>query len=393
MELPDASRLDGPLDLGRTTMGFSVDVAALAGLPRQLDRLGEDAAAGRDYVDRHTQLGAGEGIINLVLGGHREATKQVSQFFHTLDSAAKGQSTGLGSALISYRSTDLAAAAAFDDKLPVIAWPTTEPDMGSLGFADRGEPQNVMTAPPDYSGEYRFEMKWHSYLSPTSHVRNVIWEATGLAAKLGIGQRPIDIFVEWLKPWLGDWAGFRACADVHRNLAVAALTMSANVRSGSIDAQFVWTGNAADASRRDLANIGDALNRANTKLDELSAEYISVAENTYKLAEAVAGMVVVAADLAVMALLELTLATRGGVALGAAMNLTMAVGKIWQVIEVGMKVFDCIKIAESGAKAFTAGIDGFNVIDPNGPLPSLASAGTPGYSLPTGGGGQAPAYT
>src|SRR5688500_7484066 len=96
-------------------MGFSVDVAALAGLPRQLDRLGEDSAAGRDYVDRHTQLGAGEGIINLVMGGHREATKQVSQFFRTLDSAAKGQSTGLGSALASYRSTDLAAAAAFDD--------------------------------------------------------------------------------------------------------------------------------------------------------------------------------------------------------------------------------------------------------------------------------------
>jgi hypothetical protein len=94
-----------------------------------------------------------------------------------------------------------------------------------------------------------------------------------------------------------------------------------------------------------------------------------------------------------MALLELTAVARGGVVLGGAINLTIAFGKIWQIIEIGMKIFDCIKIAESGAKAFTAGIDGFSVIDPKGPLPSLASAGTPGYGLPTGGGGRAPAYT
>jgi hypothetical protein len=391
METPEAGCLGGPHRPGEDTMGFSVDIAALGGLPRQLDRLGEDAAAGRDYVDRYTQLGLGEGIINLVLGGHREATKQVSQFFRTLGSAAQGQSKGLNSALASYRSTDLAAAAAFDAKLPASDWPPRDRHVNSFSFADRDEPQDTMTPPPDYSGEYRFEMKWHSYLSPTSHVRNVIWEATGLAAKLGIGDRPIDVFVEWLKPWLGDWAGFRACADVHQNLAAASVTMGVNVLSGSLDSEFVWNGNAANASRHDLAIIGDALNLANTKLNELSAEYRSVAENTYKLAEAVAGLVVVAADIAAMALLELTAAMGGG--LGAAMNVGMAVGKIWQIIEIGMKILDCIKIAESGAKAFTAGIDGFSVIDPKGPLPSLASAGTPSYGPPTGGHGRAPAYT
>src|SRR5690349_11252877 len=72
-------------DLGRTTMGFSVDVAALTGLPRQMTRLGEDAAAARTYVDRYTQLGSDEGIINIVLGGHREATRKVSTFYRMLN--------------------------------------------------------------------------------------------------------------------------------------------------------------------------------------------------------------------------------------------------------------------------------------------------------------------
>lgn len=368
-------------------MGFSVDVAALAGLPRQLDRLADDAAAGSDYVNRHTRLGTGEGIFNLVLGGHREATKQVSQFFRLVDMAAEGTSKGTTTALVHYRSTDLDAAAAFDAKLPAGASPHTDPDMGSLGFADRGEPQNIMMTPPDYSSQYRFEMKWQSYLSPTSHVRNVIWEATGLAAKLGIIDRPIDVFIEWLKPWLGDWAGLRACADVHHNLAVATLTMSANVRSGSIDSQPVWAGNAADSCRRNLANIGSALNHANTKLDELSAHYVKVADNTFKLAEAVSGLVVVAADLAVMLLLELYAGP-----VGAAINLAMSVGKIWQIIEIGMKILDCIKIAEYGTKAFTAGMSGFTVVDPNGSLLSPATNGGFANGLPTGGGGKAPAY-
>jgi hypothetical protein len=372
-------------------MGFSVDVAALAGLPRQLDRLSEDATAGRNYVERYTQLSTGEGIINLIMGGHREATRKVSTFFRILDSVADGQSRGVGSALIHYRNTDLAAAAAFDAKLPKIAWPNTEPDMGSLGFADRGEPQNGMTPPPQYN-EFQFEMKWSYYLSPTEDFRHLIWKVTGLAVDLGILDRQIDPFVEWLKPWLGDWDGFRRCADVHETLANACLTMSANVRSGSIDSQFVWTGNAADSFRRDQFEVGSALNHANLKLHELAAEYRSVAENTLKLAEAVAELVAVAADIAAMALPDL-LAARGGPGAAVAVHVASGAIRIWRVIEIAMKILDCIKIAESGAKAFTVGIEGFNVIDPKGALSNLATRETAGASLPTGGGGKVPSYT
>jgi hypothetical protein len=355
-------------------MGFSVDVAALAGLPRLLDRLDEDAQAGRAYAERHTRLDAGEGIFNLVLGGHRRATAQVEAFFTTLGTAAGMQSDRVQYAIDGYRRTDHATAAKFDATFPATpSAPWLQPDpVGSTGFRDRSEPQNLLKAPADYSADYSFEMKWHSYLSPTSYLRMLIWEVTSLASRLGICSRPIDVFVEWLKPWLGDWAGFRACADVHDRLGKSTVVMSANVRSGTIDSQFAWTGNAADSSRHDLGDTGAALEQAQPKLADLSAEYKSVAESTYKLAESVAGLVVVAIDLAVMALLELQLAVAtsetivGGVIFGGA-----AAATIWKIIEIGGKIYDCIKLAEYGANAFSSGMDGFSVIDSKGPLPTL----------------------
>jgi hypothetical protein len=356
-------------------MSFSVDVAALAGLPPLLNRLGEDARASRAYEDKNTQLGAGEGIFNLVLGGHRTAVAQVNAFFDTLGTVADQEEGRVLGALDGYRRTDLASAAKLDATRPSIdGVPWMQPDPGgSKGFSDRFEPQTNLTPPPDYSGDFGFEMKWSSYLSPTSYVRELIWEVTFLAARLGLCDRPIDVFTEWLKPWLGDWAAFRACADVHERLGNATASMGWNVRSGAVDSQFAWTGNAADASRHDLHTIDMALQQAEPKLDDLSKEYKSVAESTFKLADAVAGLLVVAMDLAVMALIELEAAVAtsmtvvGAVAFGAATAAT-----VWKIIEVAQKILDCIKLAESGAKAFSAGLEGFSVVDPKGPLPALA---------------------
>ena len=71
-------------------------------------------------------------------------------------------------AIDGYRRTDLAAAAKFDATIPATpSAPWLQPDpVGSTGFSDRSEPQNLLKAPADYSADYSFEMKWHSYLSP-----------------------------------------------------------------------------------------------------------------------------------------------------------------------------------------------------------------------------------
>jgi hypothetical protein len=124
--------------------------------------------------------------------------------------------------------------------------------------------------------------------------------------------------------------------------------MFGNVRSGAADSQFAWTGNAADACRRDLNTIATALQQAGPKLSELAAEYKSVAESTFKLADAVTGLLVVAIDLAVMALLELEAAAAtsetvvGAVAFGGA-----AAATVWEIFEIASKILDCIKLART----------------------------------------------
>ena len=206
----------------------------------------------------------------------------------------------------------------------------------------------------------------------------LIWEVTSLASRLGICDRPIDVFIEWLKPWLGDWAGFRACADVHERLGQVnrrhELPTSAAAPSTPSSPGPATPPTAAGVTS---ATPEPPCSRREPKLDELSAEYKSVAESTHKLAESVAGLLVVAIDLAVMALLELQ---AGGCHLGdhrrrRRSSAVQPPRTIWKIIEIGGKIFDCIKLAEYGAKAFSSGMDGFSVIDPKGPLPTLALGG------------------
>jgi hypothetical protein len=99
----------------------------------------------------------------------------------------------------------------------------------------------------------------------------------------------------------------------------------------------------------------------------------------------------VAADIAAAGLADLVAMGRGGMAGALSTHLAMGALNVWRFVEIAMKVLDCIKIAESGAKAFTSGMEGFNVIDPKGPMPSLAG-GMSTYAPPVRSGGKAPAF-
>jgi hypothetical protein len=359
-------------------MSFSVDTAALARLPDLLQRLGDDARASRDYLARHSDLKGGEGLFNIVLGGHRTAIAHVSAFLDQLIVAAGGQADNVRAAADLYATTDARAAAALDATMPTVPdsprWPHDR--RSGQAFADRAEPQGVLAPPPDYTGEYSFEFKYESSFSPASYVRWLIWEVTALAAKFNLCDRPIDIYLEFVIPWLGDWAALRACADVYATLAHATAAMSANVNGGASDSGPAWSGNAADACRRDLADTGHALAGARARLQELEAEYVSVSETTLKQAEAVAGLLVVATDMAVMALLALEAAAASAPTIGGAVAGAAAAGAaVWKLIETISKIADCYKIAHYGAKAFAGALEGFSVVDPGDPLPAVSGGG------------------
>ncbi|MGH3943034.1 MAG: hypothetical protein ACRDTG_31310 [Pseudonocardiaceae bacterium] len=99
---------------------------------------------------------------------------------------------------------------------------------GVAHFADIAEPHERLKSPPDYDTAYPHEPQWYDIVSPGALLRDAIWTVTGAAASLGICDRAYDPYEVILKPLIGDWARVRACADVFRNLADAAIMAAAS---------------------------------------------------------------------------------------------------------------------------------------------------------------------
>jgi hypothetical protein len=357
-------------------MEFSVDAAALAGLPAMLDRLGDDAQQSRNYLNKHTDLNGGEGFFNVILGGHRQAVDNVNRFFTTLaEPVAGGNATRVRAAVDFYKRTDHAAAAAFDATLPSpgAAAPIPEyPGARPAVFADRAEPTGSLASPPDYNSAYPYHPKWTDLVSPASAARDAIWFVTDVGTKLGLCDRPFDPFLEYVRPWTGDWAGLRACADVFDRLAAATTHMAGNVSWGAQCAQSVWTGNAADGCVAILGQLTSALTLADEPLRDLAAEYRKTAEETHRIADTVAALIAEAADLAIIAALEAAaaLATSetivGPVLLGSALAFT-----IWHLVKALHEAVVLTRTAAHLAELAQGALAQFTIITPGAELPAL----------------------
>lgn len=367
-------------------MGFTVDTAALAGLPKLLDRLGDDARAGHVYLSKYTNLHGGEGILNRLLGGHREVVAKVGKFFTTVEGPVAGRlSTEVQIAVNYYRRTDISTAAVFDATLPAVqvAGLPVVAGAGPAGFGDRVEPQSALVPPKDYSGTFGLEQTFPPLLSPAGMAREVIWKVTELATRLGILDRPYDPYMEYVRPFVGDWAGLRACADVFEHLGTAARDMSTNVYGAAIGTRIAWQGNASDSCQNVLKKTEIALREADAPLGKLAEQYKDVAERTHKIASEVAGLLVEATDLAVIALAEVAAAAAtsptivGGIAFGAATAITVA-----ECIKVLHQIAMLVKTATEIALLADKGMHGFNLIDPDVPMPELS---TPGPTVPSSG--------
>jgi hypothetical protein len=358
-------------------MGFSVDTATLGGLPSLLDRLGDDAHASRLHLVKHTDLAGGEGLLNLILGSHRALVAEVKDFFGTVEGKlAAPLSTGVRVAVNYYRQTDAAAAAAFDATLPAttVGGLPTMIGGGPGSFGDRAEPQDALVPPRDYSGTFELEHLFPPLLSPGGMSRDVVWRVTALGTTLGACDRPIDPYIECVRPFVGDWAGFRACADVFEHLAVATERMSANVYSGAIGVQSCWQGNAADGCRGVLVRTERALAAAANPLRLLAERYKTVAEKTHDIAGKVAGLLVEAVDYAAMALLAVALAgVTGKTIVGGIAFSALAIERIVKCVETLHRIALCVKAATEVVLLGMKAAKGLNIVSTDLSLPSLPS--------------------
>lgn len=363
-------------------MSFSVDARALQGLPTQLDRLSDDANAGRGYVAANTNISYG-GILDQITGSHQKVVSQAEDFFDRVaHPVAHTSAEAVRAALKYYQHTDQGAAAKLDSSYPEVEAEGPAdgaPGMSAQGwrsgatFSDVAEPQDRYKAPGDYSGEFPLEPRQLVTISMSGVARNTIVEATELAAKLGLGHR-WDPYEAILKPLTGDWAGLRACKDVFDNLAEACTDMSGNVTNGVLSVHAAWEGSAAESARNHLNKIADALQEAAEPMRKLGEAYEVAAEGAHALFGTLADILNDLIDAVVIFISEATAAAAtsetviGGIAFGAAAGY-----EAYEVYELIRGLIEAFSTANAVLEALQSGMNGFGVVDGDIALPELPS--------------------
>ncbi|MFC6865527.1 hypothetical protein [Haloechinothrix salitolerans] len=362
-------------------MGFSVEPDAVAGLSKQFDRLAEHATQGRSYVANHTDLDlTGEGLINLIAGGHQQVQDQVEQFLKSLaDPTATSTAGALDAAAKYYRATDDANARELDATYPCVdvgaAKVGTERVEANVGaFQEVADPTARYQPPQDYNEEMPYEPHWSDLASPTSLVRDAIWNVTGAAASLGICDRAYDPFEVFLKPVVGDWAGMRGCADVFRNVSAAVTEMADNTRWYAQSLPGAWTGNAADSCQVHLFVLAKSLESARQPLEDIAKEYEGAAVGAQKLSSSIGVLLSDIADAALAA--AASAAVSGAGATGVGLPIALVIGaftltRIYKVVRGVMQLLDLIARIRATVDAFRGAAGDFGKVDATTPLPKL----------------------
>ncbi len=363
-------------------MGFSVEPDAVAGLSKQFDRLADHATQGKSYVATHTDLDlTGEGLINLIAGGHQQVQDQVEQFLKTLaDPAASSAAGSLDTAAKYYQATDNTNARELDATYPSVdvgaAEEGTERVEANVGaFQDVADPTARYKPPQDYNAEMPYEPHWSDLASPTGFLRDAIWTVTDFAVSLGICDRAYDPFEVFLKPVVGDWAGMRGCADVFRNVSGAVTDMAENVRWSAQNLPNTWTGNAADSCQAHLFVLAKSLESAKQPLEDIAKEYEGAAVGAQELSSSIGALLADISDAALAAAASAAVSGAAG-ATGVGLPIALIIGaftltRIYKVVHGVMQILDLISRIRATVDAFQGAAGDFGKVDATTPLPKL----------------------
>lgn len=364
--------------------GFEVDVAAVFKIADQQRRLAEDAKTGKGYISTNTDLAFnGEGLINLIAGGHRDVRALAERYHESVHSrSATPGKTAFTRAAEYYRDTDRKVAADLDSTYPPSNADEAEKGLKVLQvagspFGDLHEPTAKYTTPPDYNAEFPYEPAWTDVLSPTALCRDAVWGVTALAAKLGLLPRAYDPLETFVKPLSGDWAKLRACADIYSNVAFALGHMADNVQWTGQRLDDFWRGNAADSAQLYLFQLTQSLTAAQAPFHELAEQYKAAAQGAADLGKVVGGLI---CDLVDAVLIFVAAAEGVAVSAGSIVGIPLAViiadaalvAEIIKCVQIVLKLLEIVDKFNDLIDTFNAACGNFGriVVPENMPTPS-----------------------
>ena len=283
-------------------MEFSVNAKALVGLVDMLDRRGQDISRVASYVNAHSALQWGPGLLNNFRGTHKQVGEEVVAFLHRVrDNYLYPYAAAVDGAIYDYGNTDQAANVRFDATLPGSdsraprLAQSADQTLGADIFADPGK--LVLKAPPDFSADYPYNPPWYDTFSPSSWGRDGLWKITSAATTLGVLDHPIDAAEAFTLPLCGDWPGLMRYAFALRQTGQALSYVSERVTSGAATLGRAWSGHAADNCATALGGFAFDLKDAQGTFDRLADSYEELAKAARKKGEGLVDMVTTVGDI------------------------------------------------------------------------------------------------
>lgn len=355
---------------------FTVDPGRLSGLAPALERLGEDALAGRKYVQDNTALTDGEGWLNQLSGAHQVVVTHTRDWLRELyDPATLRFAGSVAHAIERYRTTDEEQAAHLDAAQPSyasLADPPTHTRELYVGygartlFSEAFAPQERYQPVPDYDADpaFRYHPQATDVLSVAGAGRMIVIKATELMRDLGWLDRPYDPYEIAVKPVTGDWAGYRGTADVLRNVAEALTAMAENLSHYRLCLDECWHGNAATACGVHIDRLRRTLREAEAPLRTMADRY---EEAAYGQAEFRSAIETLLGDL-IDASLVLVAAIAAGTAtswtgVGAAAGATIAGIEAYTIVRCLMAMIDWYDRAQAIVDTVDSAMKSFGQLD------------------------------
>jgi hypothetical protein len=274
-----------------TTVTFSVNLSALRGLPAFLDRRAHDLTATGMYVRANTGLHDALGLANIFRRHERNVGVITGYLAASAQHCATADSQRLRQAIANYANADARAAQRYDSTLPAATGMPSSAVSQHLGpdvFSDRANPTSSLVKPADHNADFPYQPSWYDLLSPTSMARDLVWKLTGIAAHLGVLDRPYDPFEWFVEPYVGDWAGLLRAAEVFEHVAACLDGETAQLTQAGTAVTQVWHGNAAGLCAANLSAFQSRLAGGAAPLRDLAGVYRQVAAGVHDNGEMMA---------------------------------------------------------------------------------------------------------
>ena len=364
---------------------FSVQPAALRQLAQLLDRAREDVDASRKHLAQIQGFNGGEGIINQLTQGHQEAYRALDDWLTKLaNPTLTAVSQAVTDAAAYYERTDTGSAERLDGTYPETyvteirehtGYVPIEPPESTGAFQDVSDPQQQLSSIKNYREELDGSPDWWDTFSPMVFIGSSLEIVSEVAVWMGLIPHKIDPQAEIVKPWVGDWAGIRAAADVLRNVGRGLNGVSTNIKWGSQGTEAVWQGNAGDGAAVFLMNLATPLEQTWQPIDELAAKYVEASAEMVKLREAVVGVLNAIGDAAIEAAISAGVAG-GSASTGVGVPVAVIAGlfgayKIYRVVDGIKEIFGLIGKMDTMIKVVQAAQTKYGTIQNGVRLPAL----------------------